>query len=109
MNQLQQPSNHQPTVPDHINLPLFSMGQIVATPGSLEVFEQYEDKSIQQYIHNHQHGDWGELCPEDQQSNDYAVKNGGRILSSYLLGHQKVWVITEADRSVTTVLLPSEY
>lgn len=104
MSYPQQLLNNQRTNPA-----LFLLGQVVATPGSLEVFQQQEDISIHQCLLNHQEGDWGELCSDDKQSNDNAVKNGGRILSSYLIGENKIWIITEADRSATTILLPSEY
>jgi hypothetical protein len=109
MNQLQQSSNQQHSVPKHVKVPLFVLGRIVSTPGALSLFEKHEDASMQRCLLNHQFGDWGELCPEDKESNDNAVKHGGRILSSYIVGDQKVWIITEADRSVTTILLPSEY
>ena len=65
--------------------------------------------TIQGLLAMHRYGYWGDLCQDDKESNDEAVKHGGRILSSYLVGIKKVWVITEADRSVTTILLPSEY
>lgn len=109
MNHPQQLSNNQHAYPGQAKPPLFLLGQVVATPGSLEVFQQSKDASIHQCLLNHQEGDWGELCSDDKQSNDDAVQNGGRILSAYLIGQQKIWIITEADRSVTTILLPSEY
>jgi hypothetical protein len=95
--------------PQHANQPLFALGQLVATPRALEAFQDQDHATIHQYLIRHQQGDWGELCDEDKQANDDAVLHGGRILSSYLVDHQKVWIITEADRSVTTFLLPSEY
>ena len=109
MNYPQQLLNNQHASPEQAKPPLFMLGQVVATPGSLEVFQQHEDISIHQCLLNHQEGDWGELCSDDKQSNDNAVENGGRILSSYLVGEIKIWIITEADRSATTILLPSEY
>jgi len=54
-------------------------------------------------------GDWGDLCEEDRAENEFSVKNGFRILSSYTTQYGKLWVITEADRSATTFLLPEEY
>lgn len=60
-------------------------------------------------VARHVSGDFGDVCAEDAEMNREAVTLGGRILSSYLVGEQKVWVITEADRSLTTVLLPSDY
>lgn len=60
-------------------------------------------------VARHVSGDFGDVCAEDAEMNREAIKRGDRILSSYLVGEQKVWVITEADRSLTTVLLPSDY
>lgn len=57
----------------------------------------------------HASGDWGNLCPEDTLANDDAVRNGDRLLSAYGKGDQRFWIITEGDRSVTTVLLPEDY
>jgi hypothetical protein len=60
-------------------------------------------------LSRHQRGDWGDLCKEDKQTNEQALATGERIFSSYQLATAKFWVITEADRSVTTILLPEEY
>jgi hypothetical protein len=88
---------------------LFDAGFIVRTPGALlALIEAQVTES--RLIERHLSGDFGELCEEDQASNRDAIHQGGRILSSYQVDAQtKVWVITEADRSVTTLLLPSEY
>lgn len=90
--------------------PLFRLGQVVATPEALAALEE-ANESAMPLIQRHHHGDWGNLCDEDQQLNDEAVKDGSRILSSYVLEatSQKIWVITEADRSSTTILLPEDY
>ena len=109
MTHPQQSLSNKNTIPEHLSSPLFLMGQIVATPGSLALFQQHEDIPINQFLLNHQQGDWGELCADDKQANDYALNNGGRILSAYLIGSQKIWIITESDRSATTILLPEEY
>jgi len=62
------------------------------------------------YLQRHLNGDWGDLCDEDRRSNDAALKNGDRLFSSYRITPDlKLWIITEWDRSVTTLLLPSEY
>jgi len=62
------------------------------------------------YLRRHLDGDWGDLCDEDRRSNDVALKNGDRLFSSYRVSDDlKLWIITEWDRSVTTLLLPSEY
>ena len=60
-------------------------------------------------IQRHASGDWGDLCPEDMQSNDEALRTGERLLSAYGNGQHRFWIITESDRSVTTVLLPEDY
>ena len=88
--------------------PLFPLGQIVATPGALD-FCSLHKVNPGDFIKRHNGGDWGELDFHDTLVNEEAVENGGRILSSYKVGDGEVWVITEWDRSVSTVLLPSEY
>lgn len=87
--------------------PSFSLGLVVSTPGVLDLVSQAE---IFAALRRHQCGDWGDVCREDWQANDEALKTGGRLLSSYKsrLG-EKFWIITEADRSSTMALLPSEY
>lgn len=87
----------------------FSPGQIVATPGALAVLEEHKVTPLS-LLARHLFGDWGDLPPEDAQLNDLALQSEGRLLSSYVIGPDtKIWVITEWDRSVTTLLLPSEY
>jgi hypothetical protein len=86
---------------------LFSPGQIVATPGALELAEQ--GLNLMGYLSRHLRGDWGDLDKVDIQENIYSLKNGYRLLSSYTTRLGKLWIITEADRSVTTLLLPGEY
>ncbi len=87
----------------------FDLGQVVATPGALAAFEQCGE-SPADYLRRHQSGDWGDLCREDRQENEYSLLHGFRLLSAYRLRNDvKVWVISEADRSSTTILLPSEY
>ena len=87
----------------------FSLGRIVATPGALAALEKVGQAPIE-YIARHAKGDWGTLCEEDKVANAEALKNGSRLLSSYTLPDQtKLWIITEGDRSVTTLLLPEEY
>lgn len=88
---------------------LFLPGQIVATPGALRTLEE-KKVDARMLLGRHQSGDWGTVPSEDRRANDWSVRNGGRILSSYPLDEdQRVWIITEADRSVTTILLPDEY
>jgi hypothetical protein len=93
---------------------LFALGQVVATPGVLAEMKKHTaslETLCAQYLDRHAHGDWGELCAEDKAANDQAVLEGSRIFSAYLLPDEqtKFWLITEADRSVTTFLLPAEY
>jgi len=85
--------------------PLFPLGQVVATPGALDLGVNFYP-----YLRRHQCGDWGELDAEDRAENDFSVRNNLRLLSAYHTPYgAKFWIITEADRSATTVLLPSEY
>jgi hypothetical protein len=90
--------------------PLFHLGRIVATPGALDLLGR-TGTSVSALLRQHQCGDRGAVCPADRKSNDLAVSDGARILSSYELGagKEKVWILTEADRCTTTALLPSEY
>lgn len=60
-------------------------------------------------LRRHASGDWGDLCPEDAMANDEALHHGSRLLSAYGEGEYRFWLITESDRSVTTVLLPEDY
>src|SRR5580700_9594942 len=91
------------------NKALFSLGQLVATPGALAALAKAGQTPLD-FLSRHIRGDWGELCEEDRKENQLSVKRGFRILSSYKTNSgEKIWVITEADRSVTTVLLPDEY
>ncbi|PHQ34819.1 hypothetical protein [Rhodopirellula bahusiensis] len=87
---------------------LFNLGQIVATPGALEFLERHSMTSMQ-LLQRHVTGDFGDLGDEDKESNNEAIWNEERILSSYKIGDDKIWIITEADRSSTCCLLPEEY
>jgi hypothetical protein len=85
----------------------FSLGQVVATPGVLETISELDRISA---LVRHRNGDWGEICIEDRQSNDEALESAERLISSYTsTAGVKFWVITEHDRSITTILLPEEY
>ena len=89
--------------------PCIPLGQIVATPGALEVIERFRIDASG-LLWRHQHGDWGDLSEDDASANAHAATAGLRILSSYPVGaDERIWIITEADRSVTTLLRPSEY
>ncbi|QBQ98529.1 hypothetical protein E1956_06800 [Paraburkholderia pallida] len=89
-------------------LPRFRLGQIVATRGVLTHLEHHGIQA-DPYLRRHVCGDWGNVPPDDALANERAVVHGARILSSYEVAGERVWVITEADRSVTTLLFPSEY
>lgn len=90
--------------------PLFELGRVVATPGTLELLAGIGRDPLE-LINRHMRGDWGDLDQEDIDANERSLNCGSRLFSSYNVdGHgTKVWVITEWDRSYTTVLLPSEY
>ncbi len=88
----------------------FELGQLVATPGALKALEAAQT-SPAELAGRHLMGDWGTVDKEDWAANDRALKDGERLISAYALPQtgEKIWVITERDRSATTVLLPSEY
>ena len=89
--------------------PLFPPGRIVATPGALVLLAEAK-RSPSEFLSRHLRGDWGELCQEDKTENELSLEHGFRLLSSYPVTEtDTLWIITEADRSVTTLLLPSEY
>ncbi|KIX33659.1 hypothetical protein SY87_33235 [Burkholderia pseudomallei] len=90
--------------------PRFSMGRPVITPAAQAALNEARIEGVL-LLARHIHGDWGDLSTEDLASNELALLTGKRLLSSYSLadGRSKVWIITEADRSVTTILLPEEY
>lgn len=102
--------------PASLSGPLFPMGRLLATPGAIRTLELYRVSALA-LLSRHVRGDWGELCAEDRQSNADALEQGLRLMSVYTLSreeggqtvHATVWVITEADRASTTVLLPAEY
>jgi len=89
--------------------PKFDLGQLVATPGALAALEKTGQNAME-FLSRHVRGDWGELPDEDKTENRLSLEKGFRLLSSYrTAANDKLWVITEADRSVTTILLPEEY
>ncbi len=89
--------------------PMFHLGDVVATPAALNAMQSC-DVTPAQLLQLHVSGNWGSVCEEDTKANDAAVNNSERILSSYRIGeYTRVWIITEYDRRVTTILLPSEY
>ena len=87
--------------------PRFPLGRVVATPGALAILAPEEPIIL---LQRHQSGDWGEVDAHDRRANNKALKDCTRLLSAYALpAGEKVWIITEADRSSTCILLPSEY
>ena len=87
----------------------FALGQLVATPGALAAFTE-AGEDLRLYVSRHATGDWGEVDAQDAHENDFSVTHGYRILSAYTLQTSvRIWIITEADRSATTLLLPDEY
>src|SRR4051794_12626232 len=85
----------------------FALGQIVVTPAALELMKMSNVDGLA-LLQRHVTGDWGDLDDADKQENELSVQKGFRILSAYGTGDSKLWIITEADRSVTTILRPDE-
>lgn len=87
----------------------FPLGRTVATPGALAALTEAGQSPVE-FLDRHVCGDWGEVNEDDARENEFSVENDLRILSAYTLKtNVRIWVITEADRSVTTILLPEEY
>lgn len=84
----------------------FPLGQTVVTANALDLLRPDE---IALGLARHVRGDWGNVCPEDAEANEEALRNGDRLLSAYGEGERKFWIITDADRSITSVLLPEDY
>jgi hypothetical protein len=84
------------------------LGRVVATPGALKLLMEAREHPFN-FLARHATGDWGELCAFDRRQNEIALREGNRVFSSYDAPAGRVWIITEADRSVTTILLPEEY
>jgi hypothetical protein len=86
-----------------------ALGNVVATPGALEALQEAGQGALE-FIRRHVTGDWGDLSAEDKAENELSVREGFRILSAYTLkSGVKIWLISEADRSATTILLPEDY
>lgn len=106
-----------PTIQLNQANPRFETGRLLATPGALDVLQRLQLDAVSLLI-RHVSGNWGDVSPEDARANETAIKQGLRIMSVYVLpmgtevsseSTAKLWVITEADRSATTLLLPEEY
>lgn len=87
---------------------LFNLGNVVATPAALAYCEQHKMNPLR-LLGRHIGGDWGDLSQDDIKANENAITYGGRVFSSYRIGDGRVWVITEADRSSTCLMLPEDY
>ena len=87
--------------------PLFSLGKLVVTRGVAD--GEFALDELLNLVHRHVTGDFGIIDEEDHQENLLSIREGFRIMSAYIINDTKLWVITEADRSVTTILLPEEY
>lgn len=96
------------------DIPLFQLGEIVATPDALALLQR-NGVNAATLLRRHQCGDWGELSVRDRTANDRAIKDGSRILSAYMVAGKKVWVVTDAasddsiSRTSTCVLMAGEY
>ncbi len=89
--------------------PLFPLGQVVATPGALAALET-AGQAPHEFLVRHVCGEWGDLVEEDVRENERALEQGHRLFSAYNTNDgARIWVITEWDRSVTTILTPLEY
>jgi len=104
-------SNHPPDPTIHATRTIrpFALGEIVATRGAIAAIQAAEQSPLE-FLCRHIRNDWGEVCPDDWALNDEALVSGDRILSAYKTNKGvRIWIITESDRSATTLLLPDEY
>ena len=89
--------------------PLFPLGKVVATPGALALLEEH-GRNAAEFLLRHERGDWGDVGDQDKRANEDGLRHGARLLSVYPIADQsRLWIITEADRSSTCLLLPEEY
>jgi hypothetical protein len=86
--------------------PKFPLGQVVITANAQATLDPAD---VQQGLSRHASGDWGDIPPEDVELNQSGLKHGERLFSAYGVGGNRFWIITERDRSVTTVLMPQDY
>ena len=91
------------------NTARFELGKTLMTRGAQSALEE-AGHAPHEFLQRHRYGDWGEVSDDDRQENELSLKEGFRILSAYCTNKgQRIWIITEADRSATTILLPDEY
>ena len=87
----------------------FQLGRLLSTPGALHALEKNNQGALE-FIQRHAKGDWGDVCEEDRKENELSFLHGSRLISVYSLNDgTKIWIISEANRSATTLLLPEEY
>jgi len=99
----------QESFTERIMMSKFAFGHVVHTPAAVSLLAKHA-VNMAALLKRHGNGDWGDLGDDDKKENDFAVSSGDQILSSYeVAAGSKVWIVTEGDRSVTTVLLPSDY
>ena len=92
-----------------VSKPLFELGSVTHTPGAKAALDEAKQEPWE-FLERHQHGDWGDVCTQDWQENELSLREGFRVFSSYKTNAGvKLWVITEADRSLTTIFLPEEH
>lgn len=84
----------------------FPLGEIVSTPNALAILTPQE---ITDGLERHARGDWGDVCTESVEQNNALLQGGSRVMSAFGKGRKRFWIITEGDRSVTTVLMPEDY
>jgi hypothetical protein len=89
-----------------ITKPKFPLGQVVITTNAAQHLDTIV---VREALRRHAAGDWGDLPPEDACENELSLKEGFRLHSAYGSGERRFWIITEADRSVTTILMPEDY
>jgi hypothetical protein len=87
---------------------LFPLGRLVATPGAMDLLRSAGEDLLPALLERHRSGDWGDVPVEDARENEFSVRHGFRVISSYRVAGERLWVITKADRSATTLLLPSD-
>jgi hypothetical protein len=86
--------------------PKFKLGKMVITSNAAARLDRI---AVSEGLQRHASGDWGDIPPEDASQNEFALKHGERLFSAYGKGEKRFWIITERDRSVTTVLMPEDY
>lgn len=106
INNFPAPGRDIPGIYNMNRKPLFRTGLFLATPGAIEAFTQDEFAAC---LNRHRAGDWGDMSESERNDNEFSLLHGFRIFSAYNVRGKRLWIITEADRSTTTALLPEEY